>query len=158
MKADQDIILLAKKLQKEAETDGIDKLLSGAVVMIKNQILIVRRSLQDDFLPGYFEIPGGGVEKGETILEALERELFEETSLKIDSIIGYVGSFNAVSLSQQKVRQFNFLVTPTSVDVRCSEEHSDFLWSDQIDDSMTMLDSTKQVLLQARRVQDNQGQ
>jgi len=154
MKVEQHIIDLTKELQKEAKRDGIDKLLSGAVVIIRNQILIVRRSLQDDFLPGYFEIPGGGVAEGETILDALERELFEETALRIDRIISYIGSFDAVSPNEQKVRQFNFAVIPTSADIQCSEEHSEFLWSDMhyIDEAMVMLDSIREILKKAKDV------
>ncbi len=42
-----------------------------------NQVLLVKHS----YRPGYF-FPGGGIDKGEEILDAAKRELFEETNLK----------------------------------------------------------------------------
>lgn len=152
MEVNQEMITLAKQLQDAAEADKIDKLLAGAVVLMRNRILIVSRSSADEFLPGYLEIPGGGVDANETILEGLEREVLEETNLEIEKIVLYIGSFNAVSPNGQRVRQFNFLVEPTTDDVRLSEEHADHLWWDiQRDDidSMIMLDSMKEIVVRA---------
>lgn len=152
MEANLDTITLAKQLQDAAKVDKIDKVLAGAVVLMRNRILIVSRSSADEFLPGYLEIPGGGVNADETILEGLEREVLEETNLKIGKIVRYIGSFNVVSPNGQQFRQFNFLVEPTTDDVRLSEEHSDHLWWDiQREDiaSMLMLNPIKEIVVRA---------
>ena len=53
---------------------------AGAVVRnSSNQILLQRRS--DD---GFWSLPGGGVEAGETVLECLTREILEETGWQVE--------------------------------------------------------------------------
>ena len=44
----------------------------------KDLFLVVRRSKEDDLYPGCWEFPGGHIEFGETISDALKRELKEE--------------------------------------------------------------------------------
>lgn len=46
-----------------------------------NKILFLKRSLDDDFHPGVWNLPGGGVEEGEMPGEALVREIKEEVNL-----------------------------------------------------------------------------
>lgn len=50
-----------------------------AVVLHQDQVLLVQRSKQPD--KGLWGFPGGHVEWGETVLEAAQRELLEETSV-----------------------------------------------------------------------------
>lgn len=48
-----------------------------------NKALVAKRAATKSFLPGKFELPGGHVEFGESIEEALKRELREEFDLDI---------------------------------------------------------------------------
>ena len=54
----------------------------------QDRLLLFRFSYSAGPLSGveYWGVPGGGVEKGETVAEAALRELFEETGLRIDSL------------------------------------------------------------------------
>jgi len=53
----------------------------GAIVVKDHKVLLVRRSQPPD--KGLWAIPGGRVELGETLQEAAEREIMEETGLII---------------------------------------------------------------------------
>lgn len=47
------------------------------------EILFVKRSENDSFLPGSWELPGGCLEYGENIEKTLRREIKEECGLDI---------------------------------------------------------------------------
>lgn len=50
-----------------------------------------------EYVKGTWNVPGGGVEHGENPVEAVEREVFEETGLEIEEIEGLIGVFNSRS-------------------------------------------------------------
>ena len=62
----------------------------GAIIRnSSDQILLQCRS--DD---GFWSLPGGGIEAGETVLECLEREILEETGweVKVENLLGVYSS------------------------------------------------------------------
>jgi 8-oxo-dGTP diphosphatase len=114
-----------------ARIDGVEKFVVGAFIFRDEKLLIVKRAATEDFLPGLHEIPSGGVEKGETLLQALSRETYEETGLKILGTPVYVNYFDYKSSSGKKTREFNFRVQTDGYDIRLNpSEHSDYLWVD----------------------------
>lgn len=117
------------KLVQAALEEGIQEFAVGAGIMMDNQILIVFRSQSENFLPGYAQLPSGGVDKGESVITALKREVKEETGLYVSKILEYSGCFDYVSESGRKSRQFNFLVVTTNYDIQLNPlEHSHYLW------------------------------
>jgi ADP-ribose pyrophosphatase YjhB (NUDIX family) len=60
----------------------------SAAIFRDDSILLVRRARSP--AKGYYSLPGGRVEFGETLHAALHREVDEETALKID-IVGLAG-------------------------------------------------------------------
>ncbi len=57
----------------------------------ENKVLVVKRAHADKTFADMYALPGGKIEKGETIREAAERELLEETGVELKSIS--LGSF-----------------------------------------------------------------
>ncbi len=119
-----------QQLHADAERDDIAELVVGAVVHTGGQVLILRRSADDAFMAGIEELPSGGVEPGEDLLTALERELAEEIGgtgpLHIDP--GFVTHFDYVSGSGRKSRQYTFGVAHNDGPIVLSTEHTGYRW------------------------------
>lgn len=77
----------------------------GAVIFIKGAVLLVRRNKAPG--KGQWSFPGGAVELGETLLEALERELWEELSIKVE-IGGLVGVFDKIIRDPKNRVQYHY--------------------------------------------------
>jgi 8-oxo-dGTP diphosphatase len=54
----------------------------GAVIMRSNAIVLVE--YDDDKSGRHFNLPGGGVNEGESLYDALRREIVEETCMEVD--------------------------------------------------------------------------
>jgi 8-oxo-dGTP diphosphatase len=57
----------------------------SAAIMRDGKVLVVRRARKPAL--NLYTLPGGVVEAGETLLEAVEREVREETQLKIEPVV-----------------------------------------------------------------------
>jgi len=55
------------------------------LIFLKGKYLLVLRSDKENIDPSMWDIPGGGIEKGETDRETLIREIKEETGIDISS-------------------------------------------------------------------------
>jgi 8-oxo-dGTP diphosphatase len=117
-------------LLRRARADGVSQFRVGALISRGRQVLLVRRAPHDS-LPGMFELPSGGVEADEGILDALVREVAEETGLRVVSVTAFAGSFDYLSRrSGRTARQFNFVVQVGAGEVRLHPlEHDQLLWA-----------------------------
>ena len=71
----------------------------GAVVFRENRVLLVQR--KNEPAAGQWAIPGGRVKQGETLKSAAEREVFEETGLRIKAgepvyVLEYIDSVHYI--------------------------------------------------------------
>lgn len=64
-----------------------NKLIAHVLIKIDNRFLLLKRSKikrgTPNYLPEFWDIPGGSVEPGEMPRKAAEREAFEETGLQV---------------------------------------------------------------------------
>jgi len=67
----------------ESEYPESPRLAVGGVVIRGRRVLLVRRAKAPS--KGQWAIPGGRVELGETLQEAVEREVFEETGVRVQA-------------------------------------------------------------------------
>jgi 8-oxo-dGTP diphosphatase len=119
---------LFTQLATEAGSDGVHQLVVGAVIVNDGHVLLLRRP-QADFMGGIYELPSGKVEPGESLDNALRREVEEETGLPVTAITGYLGSFDYSSASGKRSRQFNFTTSVTAAEAIRLQEHDAYLWA-----------------------------
>lgn len=112
---------------RDAAAKGIERLVVAAVIRDGDRVLLLERS-PEDYLGGMFELPSGVVETGETLDEALRREVAEETGFARIGVDRYLGCFDYSSKSGRLTRQFNFLVTAPGTPVVTLTEHESFAW------------------------------
>ncbi|MXP68015.1 NUDIX domain-containing protein [Pantoea sp. Aalb] len=105
-----------------------DRILVGGIVKVKNKtgILFLKRS-NCEFMPNIWEIPSGGIEKGESMLKALRREIKEETYLNIISI-GKYESYVSYSKQNKQCIQINFNIICDGT-IKLSSEHCEYTFS-----------------------------
>lgn len=113
-----------------APTPNTVKVAVSALVQDREgRILLIRRS--DN---GKYSVPGGGLEAGETVAQAVVREVHEETGIEVD-VTELVGVFSnpehVIAYDDGEVRQefsICFRAQPIGGDLRTSEESTEVEW------------------------------
>lgn len=80
------------KIRDQAHNDHIARLNVAAIIVNpESKILFCQRSLQKKVAPDAWHMPGGKIEEGESIEQAITRELKEELNLEVVEVGGYSG-------------------------------------------------------------------
>jgi len=98
------------------------------------RILLVKRSADDSYNPGLWELPGGKLDIGQDLSTALQREVEEETGLDVESQspIVYSDSY-VINDGKYKGLPYVLLVGIGKVvggSLSLSHEHDDSAWED----------------------------
>ncbi|MBV8700094.1 NUDIX hydrolase [Bradyrhizobium sp.] len=99
----------------------------SAAIFREGKVLLVRRARSP--AKGFYSLPGGRVEFGESLHAALHREVDEETSLKIE-ILGLAGWREVLP---QAAGSGHYLILSFAArwvdrEPHLNEEHDDFQW------------------------------
>lgn len=103
------------------------EIIARAIIVHDEKILLCKAKAKDNWF-----FPGGHVESGETVQEALGRELKEEIGVEMTSA-GLIGlNENSFIFEDQKHQEVNiiFEVEIDSYDVASREDHLEFHWFD----------------------------
>lgn len=107
------------------------QLTSDSGMRHRPQLLIVKRAKDETAFPDHWELPGGKVDPGETIREGLVREIFEETGLAVQAVVGKLSEISWTSPKDQAWLQNAYVVSvqqPAEVHLD-PVEHGEWCWS-----------------------------
>jgi len=126
-------------LQRQAERDGRKCVVGALIHDGVGNVFVLRRSLDTALFAGCWDIVGGHVEAGEGLLDALGREITEETGWTLHHIRALVGINDWAPAADEGTpgadhgwrREFDFLVD-VSGDLNhprlAKGEHIEFRW------------------------------
>src|SRR5690348_115472 len=90
-------------LQAQAEAAGKECLVGAVIINGQGRAFVQKRSLTRRLWPGCWDIAGGHVEPGETFVEALRREIREETGWELMQIREIIGFYDGETEEGKKI-------------------------------------------------------
>ncbi len=104
--------------------------------LVKNgKVLVAKRSMEEKFLPGYYELPGGKLNFAESPEDGLKREWREEMGIEIEVLNPFhVFDWTTPELYRHSI-EIDFLVRPVHSDfvITLDHSHTEFAWITQQD-------------------------
>lgn len=131
----------------------------GAVVWDGDKVLLIQRAQEPG--KGTWGLPGGLVELGETVTQALRREVAEETGLDVE-VGAIVGVFELITRNEQGRVRFHYIVLDFLAQVqggvlRPDTDVSDTRWVDLDDLAAYRLRPETADMIQRARVMKSTG-
>ncbi|MDB4897459.1 MAG: MutT-like protein [Firmicutes bacterium] len=101
-----------------------------ALVRSGDRILLVQRGRPP--FQGYWGLPGGGMELGETVEEAIVREVAEETGLQV-TVSRFLGYANAIDRDEADKVRYHYVILYFEVQgvdgvLRAADDAADVAW------------------------------
>jgi 8-oxo-dGTP diphosphatase len=79
----------------------------GAIILNRDRILLVERGKEP--LKGYWSLPGGVLETGETLKDGIRREVREETGLEVEPL-GVVEIFERIMRNGNGAAEYHYVL------------------------------------------------
>ncbi|HYT64802.1 MAG TPA: NUDIX hydrolase [Vicinamibacterales bacterium] len=107
----------------------------GAVVLFEGRVVLVKRAHEP--LQGQWNLPGGGVELGETLEAACAREVVEETGLLV-RVGPVIEVFDRIMFDADRKVQYHFVLVDylchaTGGALRCGSDATEIALADPAD-------------------------
>ena len=116
------------------------------MVLKEGMLLVEKRGINARTDPGIIAIPGGHVNEGETLEEAVQRELKEETGLKCDSFTLITTKKNSTPVEDQTV---HYYLCNNCVGELVCKEADELFWM-HLDDELINYEIGKEAILELR--------
>jgi 8-oxo-dGTP diphosphatase len=115
--------------QEKPKNFRLDVEVSTVFIECQRKLLLLQRAAHKVY-PSHWAIPGGKLEKGETPLEGLQREVEEELGLSPQAeVFNYIRSvYVKHPLAQYKLHLFQWFIPFFPTIFLNPEEHQAFLW------------------------------
>jgi 8-oxo-dGTP diphosphatase len=107
----------------------------GAIVLDRGRVLLVKRAHEP--LQGEWSVPGGAVDIGETLEEAIRREVREETCLDIE-VGPIVDVLDRIRYDPEGRVKFHFVLVdfvcrPVGGTLQCASDAEEATWAERAD-------------------------
>jgi mutator protein MutT len=104
----------------------------GAVVIDRGRVLLVKRA--NEPLKGEWSLPGGAVDVGETLQDAVRREIREETCLEVE-VGPIVDVLDRIRYDPDGRVEFHYVLVdfvcrPSGGTLQCASDAADALWAE----------------------------
>ena len=143
----QKLIDLEPEIRGTAENRPIS--VKAVILTRDDKILLLKRPRE-----GRWDLPGGGVNNGESLAEAFVREIHEETGLIADNALPIYTYMRAVSGKAEKLIQFvlsHLHAKASDLNITLSYEHENHAFFDHVDiRTLQIMPSYMEALRRAR--------
>ena len=123
---------MGKNATERTPVDSNKHHIVAITAFIKNKkgdrFLVVKRSKKETAYPSKWAFPGGKMERGETVMDALKREVLEEVGLEIEDAKTFLKDFTFVRPDGHNVVGFCFGVQAKSENVMIANDFEEFRW------------------------------
>ena len=93
----------------------------GAIVIKDDAVLLVKRGISP--AKGMWAIPGGNLKVGETLQEAVEREIMEETGVRVNAKLPPHFTFKFIERDEESKIRFHYIIVDLLADYVDGEPH-----------------------------------
>lgn len=107
-------------------------IIAATGIIVKNrEVLIIKRGKQEIAFPNMWALPGGKVEKGDSILKTLKKEIEEEVGLEINEEINFLNEYNFIRSDNYSVVGLSFVCKYKSGKIVLEPGLDDYKWIDK---------------------------